>query len=315
MSPQSRQTELLTQSYEMWDDEEFLRRCAGSYLGRYCDGLNKIDYGNIHKFLSLSAEEVSRLDEDELARTRVNATLAELGMKLISAEDWGNRLSHSQNDRKLAMLNAVRTSTGAAPVSKVRWDRDHEIAESSIQSHDREIDDPSDNLRSKKLLLAGTVLLSFIVLNIAAILHSPPQQQESRTPSQAGGSTVQPALVPPPQSTPIPQTNRNLEWYEGGTLHNATLAEWVKADSRNQLATAADWAARMAKEKGIRVNSMSELLLPSYELHTCMRTGTIKEPGVSSAAWESVLRTTKAVDGAALCIAMLESQPGSYFSR
>ena len=31
------------------------------------------------------------------------------------------------------------------------------------------------------------------------------------------------------------------EWYEGGTLHDASVNEWLGANERNRLATAADW--------------------------------------------------------------------------
>ena len=30
-------------------------------------------------------------------------------------------------------------------------------------------------------------------------------------------------------------------WYQGGTLHSATVAEWLEATSPNRLATAGDW--------------------------------------------------------------------------
>jgi hypothetical protein len=38
-------------------------------------------------------------------------------------------------------------------------------------------------------------------------------------------------------------------WYEGGTLHYATVAEWKNASYVNKLATAADWAASSPKGK------------------------------------------------------------------
>lgn len=37
----------------------------------------------------------------------------------------------------------------------------------------------------------------------------------------------------------------SYEWYEGGTLHQATKGEWLNALERNKLATSADWAAAM----------------------------------------------------------------------
>ena len=35
------------------------------------------------------------------------------------------------------------------------------------------------------------------------------------------------------------------EWYEGGTLHQATAKEWHAVSSENQLATAADFVAKV----------------------------------------------------------------------
>jgi len=31
------------------------------------------------------------------------------------------------------------------------------------------------------------------------------------------------------------------DWYEGGTLHKATISTWQQADFNNKLATAGDW--------------------------------------------------------------------------
>ena len=49
--------------------------------------------------------------------------------------------------------------------------------------------------------------------------------------------------TPNPTITPIPTPVPTLQWFEGGTLHDATVAEWRVAERRNQVATAADWAA------------------------------------------------------------------------
>ena len=39
--------------------------------------------------------------------------------------------------------------------------------------------------------------------------------------------------------TSAPKTAK--EWYEGGTLHKATVGEWHRATYANRLATCADW--------------------------------------------------------------------------
>ncbi len=37
------------------------------------------------------------------------------------------------------------------------------------------------------------------------------------------------------------------EWYEGGTLHKATVQEWQQATYKNRLATSADWFFSITK--------------------------------------------------------------------
>lgn len=50
-----------------------------------------------------------------------------------------------------------------------------------------------------------------------------------------------------PSSVSTPQ--RVQHWYEGGTLHKATITQWKVATDRDKLATAADWlAATLWKE-------------------------------------------------------------------
>ena len=41
------------------------------------------------------------------------------------------------------------------------------------------------------------------------------------------------------------------QWYEGGTLHYATVAEWQNASYTNKIATAADWVASSPKGKSV----------------------------------------------------------------
>lgn len=62
--------------------------------------------------------------------------------------------------------------------------------------------------------------------------------------------TETPTQTPLPMNTPVP----TLAWYEGGTLHEATVAEWKAAEGRNRLATAADWAT-----EGLNLKSMRDI--------------------------------------------------------
>lgn len=61
-------------------------------------------------------------------------------------------------------------------------------------------------------------------------------------------------------------------WYENGTLHRATVAEWNKASYSNKLATAADWSISRPQIKAKVKNSGSmDTLKPfAIELATCI---------------------------------------------
>lgn len=71
---------------------------------------------------------------------------------------------------------------------------------------------------------------------------------------------------------------QNKKWYEGGTLHQATVADWLSGDESNKLATCADWAIRHEKIKSIVMSSSNiDTLKPfASELCKCV-TGAIPE--------------------------------------
>ena len=71
--------------------------------------------------------------------------------------------------------------------------------------------------------------------------------------------------TPIPIPTDMPSLSPDTAWYAGGTLHNATIAEWRMADHRNKLATSADWAAL-----GFDLHSMAEYEIYAPELLTCI---------------------------------------------
>jgi hypothetical protein len=66
--------------------------------------------------------------------------------------------------------------------------------------------------------------------------------------------------------------NAGGKWYENGTLHNASVADWNRATYRNKLATAADWAITRPQIKAKVKNSGSiDTLKPfASELVTCV---------------------------------------------
>jgi hypothetical protein len=55
------------------------------------------------------------------------------------------------------------------------------------------------------------------------------------------------------------------QWYKGGTLHNATGAEWQSASYQNRLATAGDFIAKTAPP-----SNMDELKSRAEALERCI---------------------------------------------
>lgn len=51
--------------------------------------------------------------------------------------------------------------------------------------------------------------------------------------------------------------SHSKEWYEGGTLHNATMAEWSKASAENKLATCGDWVSGIYNKKKFKKEIMA----------------------------------------------------------
>lgn len=47
------------------------------------------------------------------------------------------------------------------------------------------------------------------------------------------------------------------EWYEGGSLHEATIAQWKRASQQNKLATCADWLAALWMRGNLNLNVSS----------------------------------------------------------
>jgi hypothetical protein len=68
------------------------------------------------------------------------------------------------------------------------------------------------------------------------------------------------------------------EWYTGGTLHNAYIAEWQEASYENKLATCSDWMAKLCGPKSDNINkiqSLNELKEKSEEIIICVDKATV----------------------------------------
>ena len=83
------------------------------------------------------------------------------------------------------------------------------------------------------------------------------------------------------------------EWYEGGTLHKATAAEWQAATASNKLATAADFLAAIKAAR-----SMSELKTKGNALQKC----------ITESTKDSISHNLKVSEVAAACVVLLGYQ-------
>ncbi len=107
----------------------------------------------------------------------------------------------------------------------------------------------------------------------------PAEEPEPTTPPEptntlAPTDTPEPTSTPGPTDTPAPTrtsipsaTPLATRWFDGGTLHDATVAEWREAEERNQLATAADWVVVLDNDV-----PASELQPRATELTICTNT-------------------------------------------
>ena len=77
-----------------------------------------------------------------------------------------------------------------------------------------------------------------------------PTDEPTKVPEPTKEPTDEPSEIPEPTETPEPTKEPaptealhygNTEWWVGGTLHSATIAEWNAATNTNKIATAADW--------------------------------------------------------------------------
>ena len=64
------------------------------------------------------------------------------------------------------------------------------------------------------------------------------------------------------------------EWYQGGTLHNATAREWQAARADNRLATTADFVASLKA-----ASNMTELKTRAQAVQKCITEST-KDPSL-----------------------------------
>lgn len=87
------------------------------------------------------------------------------------------------------------------------------------------------------------------------------------------------------------------DWYEGGTLHDKTIAEWNAAKARDRVATAADWTVTYMGAANLdRAGGLEGLHRIAVEVATCIDTAT------NSGDFDH----RGAADVALICLTMLE---------
>lgn len=96
--------------------------------------------------------------------------------------------------------------------------------------------------------------------NALAALRTIPRFDQEEEPKPETRPEAEYRLLWPKGTTRGASSATEPKWYEGGTLHRATGAEWRHASAANRLATAADWYAAMFKrEYGIPVSGLAKL--------------------------------------------------------
>ncbi len=94
------------------------------------------------------------------------------------------------------------------------------------------------------------------------------------------------------------------EWYEGGTLHKATMREFLCATQDNRMATISDMVAYVTESTGNKKVNFRELKRNTKDVVGCMSIGTI---GIDIAEDMSVSHV------ALTCMILLQEQnPGKY---
>lgn len=116
---------------------------------------------------------------------------------------------------------------------------------------------------AKSRAIVGISLSSFWLLCALLGLVLGPKQNSSNPTAP---------LAVAPTGSPSPSVSHSPAWYEGGTLHSATVKEWREATYTDRLATAADWALTMLEKTGNKPASTDALKPFAVDLEACVTT-------------------------------------------
>ena len=116
-------------------------------------------------------------------------------------------------------------------------------------------------------ILAGVLLLFIGCAAMVSVFYVLGDTQDDTAPESQS-----PTLNPTPELTAGPTRRPTPKWYQGGSLHQKTAAEWVKASERNRLATSADFATTALKGSTVldRMNSADDLRPYAVDIKKCI---------------------------------------------
>lgn len=114
-------------------------------------------------------------------------------------------------------------------------------------------------------------------------------------------STTTPQRPTSAQRPQRPKTAKPREWYQGGNLHDKTVAEFRQASYRNQLATCSDWVVVAHRQSGFTDTQIATLLSNgtlkdrAMDLAECIQVGTA----------DGIIDNQNASTAATLCTVLL----------
>jgi hypothetical protein len=73
------------------------------------------------------------------------------------------------------------------------------------------------------------------------------------------------------------------QWYEGGTLHLATVEQWQSGSAADQLATSADWSVALIGQSQALQIGMDGIRDRAEDLSSCVTTASSDAPSNSAA--------------------------------
>ena len=105
------------------------------------------------------------------------------------------------------------------------------------------------------------------------------------------------------------QEQAEQKWYEGGTLHSATIDEWRSATPENRLATCAEFVAelwskgRLREDMAAKIKTPDDLLVPVTALVACIDKAT--EPEADQKRDKQMYANQNVSGMAATCVAIM----------